>query len=74
LSGPADKISALRNKLGGAGTDQGIVMNGKANIIPADANGIAFERTPDEVLNIVYAGGQGNDFGFFPRRVNGAIQ
>ena len=74
LSGPAAKISALRNKLGGAGTDQGIVLNGKANITPADANGIAFERTPDEVLNIVYAGGKGNDFGFFPRRVNGAIQ
>ncbi len=74
LTAPAQKISDLRNALGGAGTDQGIVLNGKANIIPADNNGIAFERTPEEVLNIVYAGGAPNDFGFFPHRVNGAIR
>jgi hypothetical protein len=74
LTIPAQLISNLRNTLGGAGTDQGIVLNGKANIIPANKNGIAFERTPEEVLNIVYAGGAPNDFGFFPNRVNGAIR
>ena len=71
---PAQKISALRNQLGGAGTDQGIVLHGRANIIPADKNGIAFERTPQEVLNIVYAGGAQNNFGFFPNQVNGSIR
>lgn len=74
LIDPAQKISDLRNALGGQGTDQGIVLNGQANIVPADQNGIAFERTPAEVLNIVYAGGAQNDFGFFPHRVNGAIR
>ena len=74
LSAQAQKISDLRNKLGGKGTDQGIVLNGKANITPAGANGIAFERIPAEVLNIVYEGGKSNDFGFFPNKVNGAIQ
>jgi hypothetical protein len=74
LIDPAQKISDLRNALGGEGTDQGIVLNGQANIVPADQNGIAFERTPQEVLNIVYAGGAQNDFGFFPHRVNGAIR
>ncbi len=71
---PAQKISDLRNALGGDGADRGIVLNGQANIVPADQNGIAIERTPDEVLNIVYAGGAANGFGFFPHRVNGAIR
>jgi hypothetical protein len=70
---PTIKISALRTQLGDA-IDQGIVVSGKAHIIQADQNGIAPERTPDEVLNIVYAGGASGNFGFFPDRVNGAIQ
>lgn len=73
LSAQAQAISDLRNQLGGAGLDQGIILNGKANIVPADANGLAFSRTPTQVLSIVYAGGQANNFGFFPNRVNGAI-
>jgi len=56
--------------IGGTGR---VVLHGKANIVPADDNGIALERTPAEVLNIVYEGGATNDFGFFPHRVNGAI-
>jgi hypothetical protein len=74
LTVAAQKISDLRNTLGGKGTDQGIVLNGKANIIPADKNGIAFERKPEAVLDIVYAGGAENNFGFFSHRVNGAIR
>lgn len=70
---PTVKISALRRQLGDA-IDRGIVVGGKAHIVQADKNGIAPERTPDEVLNIVYAGGAQNNFGFFPNRVNGAIQ
>ncbi|HEY5046525.1 MAG TPA: ferritin-like domain-containing protein [Rhizomicrobium sp.] len=71
-------ISKLRNKLSAEIgkpliTDQGIELNGMANIIPADGDGIAFQRTPQEVLNIVYAGGQSGDYGFFPNMLNGTI-
>lgn len=78
LSDQADKISALRNQLSAdvgppATTDQGITLNGVANLVPADTNALAFERTTAEVLNIVYAGGQSGDYGFFPTRLNGHI-
>lgn len=43
------KISDLRASVGG-GKDQGIVLNGDANIVPADENAIAFARTTKEVL------------------------
>jgi hypothetical protein len=76
LADQANKISALRNQLSAAAgnpavTDQGITLSGKANLVPADSNAIAFARTTAEVLNIVYAGGKKNDFGFFPSRMNG---
>ena len=46
-----------------------------SNIVPADANGIAYSRTTGQVLNIAYlskaavVGG-----GFFPNGVNGNIR
>jgi Ferritin-like domain len=60
-------ISALRGAVGG-GNDQGIVVDGKANIVVADANGIAFSRTPREVANIVFldATGAALKGGFYP--------
>ena len=80
LSAPANKISALRaaasEAVGGpnAGDDQGITLKGKANIVPTDSNSIAFARTPQEVLNIVYLGGPSGLYGFFPTQLNGAIR
>jgi hypothetical protein len=73
----ANSISKARDKLdGGADLDQGIVRDGKANFVPSDANGIAFTRTPQQVLRIVYltdkdgvAGG-----GFYPKGMNGTLQ
>ncbi len=63
-------ISGLRSALGG-GKDQGITFAGKANIVVADANSVAFSRTPREVLNIVY-GGVGAAKGlFFPEGLKG---
>jgi hypothetical protein len=75
----ASKISALRDKLSRAAgspsdTDQGLMMNGTANLVPANSSSVAFARTPAPVLNIVYAGGSSGNFGFFPNRVNGNIQ
>jgi hypothetical protein len=51
----ANKLSDARDKLdGGDDLDQGIEVNGKANIVPADADAKAFSRTPEQVLRIVY--------------------
>ena len=68
---PANAISELRASVGG-GKDQGIRRDGKANIVPTDSNGIAFSRTPEEVLAIVYLGGK-KDGGFFPAGLSGTI-
>jgi hypothetical protein len=69
-------ISDARDSLDGGGSniDQGIRSQGTANLVPTDTNGIAFGRTPGQVLNVVYlnpapvAAG-----GFFPAGVNGEI-
>ncbi|MGH9158712.1 MAG: ferritin-like domain-containing protein [Vicinamibacteraceae bacterium] len=69
------RISDLRDGADGPGDrDQGIVLGGRSNIVPADANGLAFSRSTQQVLNIVYLGGAGASFGFFPNRMNGAIR
>jgi hypothetical protein len=67
------KISALRAAASQAADDQGVVMNGSANITPTDVNALAFSRTTAQVLNIVYLGGASGNFGFFPQGLNGAI-
>jgi hypothetical protein len=60
-------ISDLRGAVGG-GKDESIVVNGKANIVAADQNGIAFSRTPREVANIVFLDTTGAALkgGFYP--------
>jgi rubrerythrin len=74
LTSPAQKISDLRGTLGG-GKDQGIVGgNGQANIVPTDANSLAFGRTPREVLNVVYGAVNASSGLFFPQGVNGNIK
>ncbi|GGQ98699.1 ferritin-like domain-containing protein [Deinococcus ruber] len=70
-------ISALRAAVGN-GKDQGITSDnsatGAANIVPTDDNSVAFGRTTDEVLNIVYLGSKSKPGGFFPNGLNGAIK
>lgn len=62
------KISDLRASVGG-GSDQGIVVDGAANINPTDENSVAFARTPTQILNIVYLGDAGAPGGFYPSGV-----
>jgi hypothetical protein len=71
-----EKISAARDSLDGASDlDQGVRNIGNAsNIVPLDANGIAFSRSTGQVLNIVYLNNAAvMKGGFFPAGVNGAI-
>ncbi len=70
-----DAISTLRSTLSGEVDDVGTLIPGQAyNFIPNDINGLAFRRTPAQVLNIAYGGGASANYGFFPNRVNGNIQ
>jgi hypothetical protein len=71
------QISDARDSLDGpTDDDQGIAGDATtSNIVPTDANGIAYSRSAGQVLNIVYlsksalVGG-----GFFPNGVNGFIR
>jgi hypothetical protein len=70
----AQAISDLRDTAAGGEQDQGLTDgSGNANLVPADANGIAFSRTTRQVLNIVYLAKDAKTGGFFPNGVNGAV-
>ncbi|MDH2444975.1 ferritin-like domain-containing protein [Amnibacterium sp. CER49] len=78
----AGKISDARDSLDGrTDLDQGIVDRGTGtalndpNIVPTDKYGVAFSRTPGQVLNVVYLNpGAVSKGGFFPAGVNGAVR
>jgi len=72
--GLAQRISDVRKMLSGADDDQGVVLDGRANIVPTDTNGRAFRRTPRQGLNIVYGAKDASRGLFFPNGVNGTIK
>ncbi|GIW34930.1 ferritin-like domain-containing protein [Meiothermus sp.] len=71
----AQAISDLRGSVGG-GKDEGITRMGKANLVAADSNAVAYGRTPSEVLKIVYLTGNAGVSmgGFFPMGLNGSLK
>lgn len=75
LEAPTGKISDARDSLDGpTDLDQGIVMNGAANLVPTDENGLVYSRTPGQVLNIVYLNPKSvTKGGFYPKGVNGDL-
>lgn len=69
----ARAISDARDSLDGdTDLDQGVGNSAKANIVPTDANGIAFSRSPAQVKAIVLLGGTDKG-GFFPNGLNGEL-
>ena len=72
-----EQISDARDSLDGASDlDQGVERrNNASNVVPSDADGIAFSRTPGQVLNIVYLTRMmAQQGGFFPAGVNGTLR
>lgn len=76
LRSAADAISNARDSLDNSqDVDQGISpANDVSNIVPLDADGIAFSRSPADVLNIVYLSNTAvSSGGFYPNGVNGSL-
>jgi hypothetical protein len=73
----ANALSDARDKIDGSeDKDQGISVNGKANIVPSTPDAIAFRRTPQEVLHIVYLTDKSgvSKGGFYPNGMNGTLK
>lgn len=73
----AQAISDARDAIDGdEDKDQGIILDGRANIAPSDAKGMAFRRRPRRLLRILYLTNQEgvSQGGFYPQGMNGNIK
>ncbi len=72
----AQQISDARDSLDGASDlDQGIGTATTANLVPTDANALAFSRSSGQVLNVVFLNRAAvTSGGFFPNGVNGNLR
>ncbi|XP_057486546.1 desiccation-related protein PCC13-62-like [Actinidia eriantha] len=78
-----NRVSELRNRLGSRGVkDEGLIVpyfkgaEGKirGNVLAGDKNSIGYDRTPEEILRIVYGGGDEHvPGGFYPKGADGRI-
>lgn len=78
-----DKISNLRNRLGKEGLkDEGLIVppalgpegRSAGNVLAGDPDSLAYGRTPEEILRIVYgSGNESQPGGFYPHGADGAI-
>lgn len=89
LAGLTQKISATRSKLANPSgspvddiglTTVSVSLNGSGSgasattFVDADANSVAFARTPAQIIQIVTGGGSTNKGVFFPSGLNGTIK
>ncbi|RYR12629.1 hypothetical protein Ahy_B04g070079 isoform A [Arachis hypogaea] len=66
-----NRISVLRDRLGNAGVKEGRVVG---NVLAANNASLSYDRTPEEILRIVYGTGDAHiPGGFFPNGASGAI-
>ncbi|CAL5395803.1 unnamed protein product [Camellia sinensis] len=78
-----NRISKLRNKLGNAGVkDEGLIVPTfqgaegklKGNVLAGDQNSVGYDRTPEEILRIIYSSGDEHvPGGFYPKGADGRI-
>lgn len=78
-----NRISELRNKLGKAGLkDEGLIVPKavgaegkiKGNVLAGDKYSAGYARTPEQILRIVYGGGDEHvPGGFYPKGADGSI-
>lgn len=70
------KISDVRGAVDGIGDDdQGIGTATDLNLVPTDAEGRAFGRSPERILNIVYLTPErATSGGFYPNGLNGDLR
>jgi hypothetical protein len=75
LGGQANKISDARDSLDGSSDDdQHVRKAGRRNLVPTDSHSIAYSRSADHVLNVVYLNpNRVSKGGFYPAGVNGDI-
>ena len=68
----SQNISTVINTVGGAGISQGVADGSMSSIVPTDSNAVAYSRSAQQVLDIVYISGAGtpNSSSFFPSGIN----